>query len=143
MGKRCSFKRFKEMYRSTSRDKGFGLLETLVAMAIIGAVAAAFLIGNSAAFNIVGRAMVNSRSIRIAQLKMEDIKLNQPYQETFDPTYEDTAGTDYSGPGYSGYSTMVEVDPLLGSPAGIQKITVRVFLYGDEKFDLSDYKGDR
>ena len=123
----------------TCRESGATLLETVVALAVLGTVAVTFLSGlvttSKAAFTTDERATAES----LAQSQMEWVQ---------SANYTDNA-TDYppapipSGKDYINYSANITAEPLHDPDDGIQKIIVIVKRSGKQVFTLEGYKVDR
>ncbi len=121
------------------RESGIALLETVVALAILGTIAVTFLGGlvttSKAAFTVDERATAES----LAQSQMEWAQ---------SVNYTDNA-TQYSlapiptGKDYINYSANITAQPLHDPDDGIQKITVTVNRSGGKVFTLEGYKLDR
>ncbi len=128
-----------------SNSKGVGLVEVIIALAILGLVAAAFLNGLSTSLNAVVISDEGSTALALAQGKMEYVK-SLPYEEGASPSYEqpDEPSSDY--PGYTISVAAPPIDPETGNPAddmGIQKITITIKFQNNEIFTLEDYKVNR
>ncbi|MFC2011439.1 type II secretion system protein J [Chloroflexota bacterium] len=118
------------------RESGMTLLETVVALAILGTIAVTFLGGlvttSKAVLTVDERATVES----LAQSQMEWAQ---------SANYIDDA-TEYSpapistGMDYINYSANITVEPLHPGDDGIQKITVTVKRSGEQVFTLESYK---
>ncbi len=142
-------------------ERGIGLIEVLVALAILGVVAVAFLGGLATASKAVYIADVRTNAESLARSQMEHIK-NQDYSSTnvdWDYTVTDsgrsftTQPPDWWGPGspgnppllasnYAGFSVYASADEDAANE-GIQKITVTVKHLDEVKITLEDYKVDR
>jgi prepilin-type N-terminal cleavage/methylation domain-containing protein len=148
------------------KEKGFSLLEVIIAIALIGIVAVAFLgalaTGSKAIFIADERATAES----LARSQMEYVK-NQDYSvapwaytvtslersSSPEPSWWGTNPSPLLSSNYAGYSVEVNADPLPdpNNPdndlVGIQKITVTVNHYyrpdKPEVLTLEDYKVDR
>ena len=116
-----------------SRQAGLGLVETLVAVAILGTCVAAFAAGLSAGSLASGEHRVETVAQSLAQNELELIK-----RAPFDPagTYEATAAPE-------GYDLVIAVEAVPGADADIQKITVTVLRDGEAVLTLADYKVNR
>jgi len=121
------------------RESGVGLLETVVALAIIGTIAVTFLSGlvttSKAAFTVDERATAES----LAQSQMEWAK-NADY--VYSATQYSLAPMP-SGKDYINYSATIVAEPLHDPDDGIQKITVTVKRSGEQVIVLKGYKVDR
>ena len=141
-------------------ERGIGLIEVLVALAILGIVAAAFLSGLATASKAVLIADVRTNAESLARSQMEHIK-NQIYSSTnvdWDYTVTDSGRSssdppDWWGLGspgnppllashYAGFSVYASADEDAAN-VGIQKITVTVEHLDEVKITLEDYKVDR
>jgi len=131
-------------------EKGFSLIEVVIAMALMGVVAAAFLSGLSTTSRGVSIADERATAESLARSQMEYVK-NQGYDATNDP------------PQYSeilppaGYNIEFLPPPERLDPEGdgildddgIQKITVTVYFpsydaeHPDRKITLEGYKINR
>lgn len=120
-------------------EKGFTLIEVLVALAIVSLVVVAFLL----AINTASKASLISdertTAESLARSQMEYVK---------DPGLAYVLeATDYVlDPGLtipSGYSLTTSAQPINTPDDGIQKITVLVAHHGDDVLTLEDYKVNR
>ena len=139
-------------------EKGVGLIEVLIALAILGLVAVAFLSGLTTASRALIIADERTTAESLAKSQMEYVK-QQPYEFAADDSqveYEpisgipagyticsiSRAGTTASST-HPGYFISVDADPLHDPDDGIQKITV-VVKHGDkEVITLEGYKVNR
>ena len=119
-------------------EKGFSLIEVVIAIALLGIVAVALLGGLSTASRAILTADERASAESLARTGMEYVR-NQdyslapwtyelPYQT---PPADPPAWWDPGNPpalpaGYEGYAVAVSVAPLHGIEDGIQKITVTV-----------------
>jgi type II secretory pathway pseudopilin PulG len=120
--------------RIINRQPGLGLVETLVAVAILGIAVVAFVIALSVGSTAVGAQDEATATQGLAQSQLEYVK-SQPY----DPgavTYPALATP-------PGYDLTVAVAYVPGADADIQKITVTVLRDGDNVLTVSDYKVNR
>ena len=144
-------------------ERGVGLIEVLVALAILGIVAAAFLSGLATASKAIFIADERTTAESLARSQMEHIK-NQIYSTInvdWDYTVSDSGRSsadppdwwDTGSPGnppflasnYAGYSVEAIADED-DANVGIQKITVTVIHNTNndkEVITLEDYKVDR
>ncbi len=123
----------------TCRESGVTLLETVVALAILGTIAVTFLSGlvitTKAAFTTDERATAES----LAQSQME-------WAQNADYVY---SATEYSpapipsSKDYIDYAATIAAEPLDSPDAGIQKITVTVNRSGEGVITLESHKVDR
>jgi len=137
--------------RLLKKEKGFTLIEVVLALALLGVVATAFLsamaTGSLAIFIADERATAES----LARTQMESVR-NQDYidysEDPHDVYY--TIGTP-AGSGYSVDLSAVPFDPDTGQPYdesggvfvqddGIQSIMVIIKHHGDPVFDLEGYR---
>ena len=134
---------FKGVFKSvTKNERGVGLIEVLVALAILGVIAVAFLTGLATTAKAVFIADVRTTAESLARTQMEDIK-DQPYDDTLPIVYTVLSGTPAN---FSIDITAERMDPEgdgTGDDDGIQKITVTVEYQGEVKIILEDYKVDR
>ena len=134
----------------TGSQLGMTLIEVLVALGILAAVAVVFLVGMATSSKAV---MVSQKSVAsesLAKSEMEYMKsvtyLNAPWNydlpsnpPSWDPTHSLPSG-------YGGYSVQVDAVLVPGpghtTTDGIQKITVTVTYNGETAFTLVGYKVD-
>ncbi len=115
-------------------QKGLGLVETLVAVAILGTSVVAFVVALSTGSIAVGQQNEEVVAQRLAQAQLEDIK-SQAY-DTEASTYPTIVSPD-------GYTVSVIVSAVPSADADIQKITVDI-LHGSESIiTVEDYKVNR
>lgn len=119
-----------------TNEKGFSLIEVVVALAILGIIGAAFLGGLATASRSIYIADERATAENLARSQMEHVK-EQSY---------------LSGGGYeivdlstypASYSVSVASNPLAGALGGIQEITVTVNNDGNPIITLVDYKVNR
>ncbi len=133
---------FRILRTGIRRESGATLIESVVALAVLGTVVVTFLSGISttskAAFLADGRATAMS----LAQSQMEWAEnftyFNAPYDYT-------SAAPNATGKDYIGYSANITAARLPGhsSDDGIQKITVTIKRSGANIIILEDYKVNR
>jgi Tfp pilus assembly protein PilV len=115
-------------------QRGLGLVETLVAVAVLGTAVVAFVVSLSAGSLAVSEQDTETIAQTLAQTQMEYIK-NYPFNAAA-ITYPVVETPD-------SYSINVGVSPVEGADANIQKITVDILQYGSSVFLVSDYKVNR
>ncbi len=120
-------------------QRGFSLLEALVALAIIAAIAVTFLNGVNTAIRTTAVADEHTTAESLAQSQMEWVKKVEYLEEAsqYNPA---------SLPGnkdYQNYSVAVTAEPLYFPDAGLQKITVTVKHHDETVFLLEGYKRQR
>ncbi len=125
-------------------EKGFSLMEVVIALALLGIVAVAFLGGLSTASRAIFTADERATAESLARSQIEDVKI-QPYDGTNNPPgYAPLLDIPE---GYEIYVTAERLDPKgdgTGNDDGIQKITVTVKHHDKpEVIKLVDYKVDR
>lgn len=115
------------------------LLETLVALAVLGSVSVAFLSGlatTSRASMIVDE---QTTAESLARSQMEWVKkISYTYEAT-----EYSPQPIFSGDDYIGYSASIAAERLHVPDDGIQKVTVIITHYNKEVIELVGYKVDR
>jgi len=121
-------------------EKGFTLIEVLVALAVMGMIGAAFLGSLATSSNAIFIADEKATAESLARSQMEYFK-NQGYDYNDPQSYEQV---DIESPAHPGYFISVDADPLHDPDDGIQKITVTVdHLEKQQVIILEDYKVDR
>jgi prepilin-type N-terminal cleavage/methylation domain-containing protein len=120
------------MFKKIKSEKGFGLVEVLVALALFGIIATAFSMGLFASSKSVLLSDNLTTAESLARTQMEDIK---------DASY----ANEYTIPLPSefidvGYTSDVEVDTIA---AGLQRITITISHNGAEILELEGYKANR
>ncbi|HEY97361.1 MAG TPA: type II secretion system protein [Dehalococcoidia bacterium] len=111
-------------------EKGFTLLETIVALVLMSIISVAFLSGLASTSS--SRALAEERVSGkiLAEAQMEYIK-KQPYSDNYSQIDPD---------GYEGYTANVTVVDFYYN---LQKITVTVYHYEDDVFSLESFKVKR
>jgi prepilin-type N-terminal cleavage/methylation domain-containing protein len=110
-------------------EKGMTLLETILALAILGIISASFLGGLATTSTARVTADERASGKVLAESIMEDIK-KQPYE----PSYNATIPSDFAG-----YSANISVE----ENNNIQDITIGVHRRGREILTLESYKVNR
>ena len=113
-------------------ERGTSLIETLVALALLGIIAVAFLSALATSSNARSIADEHASARILAESQMENIK-KQTYAFSYDPVPLSTV--------YPGYSAVVDVDNLRNG--NIQKITVTIRHHDRDIETLESYKGNR
>jgi prepilin-type N-terminal cleavage/methylation domain-containing protein len=124
----------KTIARRLSGQAGFGLVETLVAVAILGIAAAGFVTDLSAGSIAVGTQDEITVAQALAQTQMEAIKA-APYDKKGD-SYPHIAAPD-------NYTTEITADDSIYARNTIQQVTVTVRHNNTAVLTLQDYKVDR
>ena len=119
-----------------NKEKGFALIEIIVAIALLGIIGVAFLGGLSTASKALFLADERTTAESLARSEMEYVK-KQDYDNTAPYTY---AHGFVSSTSHPDYTIKVEVDPL---DTSIQQITVTVNHRTETIITLEDYKVDR
>ena len=120
-------------------ESGTTLIETVVALALLSAIAVTFLSGLATTSKATIIANEQTTAESLARSQMEWVK---------NVAYADNA-TEYSpasipgGEDYVGYSTAIAAEPLHATDDGIQKITVTIEHFDKEILKLEGYKADR
>jgi len=115
-------------------QRGFGLVESLAAVAILGVTVVAFVIGLSAGSVTVREGNQEVVAQSLAQTQLEYVK-NYPYdpEATTYPTVDTPEG----------YSISVGVGAINGTDVDIQKITVIISRDEEAILTVEDYKVNR
>lgn len=125
-----------------SSERGFTLIEILVALGIIAAVAVVFLVGMTTSSKAV---MVSQERVAVdslAKSQMERIK-SLTYDDTNDPPDYQSAKLSGIPGGYDIDIDAVRLDPDedgLADDDGLQQITITVTHDGEAAFTLAGYK---
>jgi len=123
----------------TSRETGTTLLEAVVALAVVGTIAVAFLNGLTMTSQAAFAADKHATAESLAQSQIGWAKsATYVYEATEYSTAPIPSGEDYTN-----YSANITAEPLNNPDDGIQKITVTVKYSDEEIFTLENYKVDR
>ena len=120
-------------------ESGTTLIETVVALALLGAIAVTFLSGLATTSKATIIANEQTTAESLARSQMDWVK---------NVAYADNA-TEYSpasipgGKDYIAYSAAIVAEPLHATDDGIQKITVTIKHFDKEVLKLEGYKVDR
>jgi len=125
-------------------QRGLGLVESLVAVAILGVAVVALLIVLSAGTVAVGECNQQMVVQSLARTQLEYVK-SQDYILTaaYDPDNPDASYNTVDTP--EGYAIAVEVEAILepATDGNIQKITVTISRDGEDILTIEGYKVDR
>ncbi len=129
------------------KEAGVSLIETVIALALLGLISAAFLSGLATGSKGTVIADEQATAESLVRSELEYIK-NQAYIDYSDPGHG--SYTLITTPGdYSVEVTVIPLDPVTGLPLGpdqdqgIQKITVTAKRNGNSVLTIADYKVDR
>jgi type II secretory pathway pseudopilin PulG len=115
-------------------QSGLGLVETLVAVAILGTAVVAFSVGLSAGSIAVGENDVETVAQGLGQSQLE-------YTKSY--AYDSGATTYPPVAAPEGYSISVSVSSVPNTDSDIQKITVTVNHESETVLEVEDYKVNR
>ena len=130
---------FRKLTKFTAHESGFTFVETVVALAILGVIAVAFLSGLTTASKSTFITDKETTATSLAQSQLEWAK-NTSYLYN---------ATEYSpapipgGKDYLNYSAIISAEAVRDPDDGVQKITVTVKSSDKEVFKLEGYKVDR
>jgi type II secretory pathway pseudopilin PulG len=127
-------------------EKGVGLVESLVAVAILGIAAVVFVAALSTESIAVREEDQQVVAQSLAQAQLEYVKsypydsgaTTYPYVDTYGATYNPNPVTLPEG-----YTISVEVASIPDTDTDIQKITVTISREGDDILIVEDYKVNR
>ncbi len=120
-------------------EKGFAFIETVIALALLGIIAAAFLSGLATSSKATVIANDQVTAVSLAQTQIEWVK---KAEYIYDATGYSAAPIS-SGQDYTGYSVQIDSEPLNSPDDGIQKITVTVKHWDKDALQLDVYKVDK
>ena len=140
---------FRVAKKLKGNETGLGLIETLVALAILGSIAVVFLSGlaTTAKATLIADKRATAESITRSEMeyvKSQDYVIAPWLYEL--PTTPPTWDASHTLPtGYNGYTANVTAELLDGHETddGIQKITVTVKRDDKSVLTIEDYKVDR
>lgn len=115
-------------------ERGLGLVESLVAVAISGVAVVALVLALSSGTIAVREAEHEVVAQSLAQTQLEYVK-SYPYNGA--ATTYPTVGTP------EGYAISVEVAPIPGTDTNLQKITTTISRNGEDILIVEDYKVNR
>lgn len=114
-------------------EKGFGLIEVVIALLLLGIIGVALLSGLATASKALVIADERATAESLARSQMEYVK-NQPYAASYSaPIPQDYVDAGYSVP-------PIDVDVIKG---GLQKITITIEHQGKQVITLEGYKANR
>ena len=113
-------------------ETGSSLIETVVALAILGIIGVAFLSALATTSNTRSIADEHASARILAESQMENIK-KQTYAFSYDPV---PIPADYPG-----YTAVVDIDNLRNG--NIQKVTITIRHHDRDIETLESYKGNR
>ena len=119
-----------------SGQRGISLLETVVAVAILAAIAVTILNGMNTAIRSTAVADEHTTAESLAQSQMEWVKKIAYSEEAT----QYTPASLPSGSDFQNYSVTITAQPLDFPDAGLQKITVMVKYGSETAFILEGYK---
>ena len=120
-------------------EKGFAFIETVVALALLGIIAVAFLSGLATSTKAAVIANDKIAAVSLAQTQIEWVK---KADYIHDATGYSAAPIP-SSQDYTGYSVQIDSEPLNSPDDGIQKITVTVKYWDENALQLDVYKVDK
>jgi prepilin-type N-terminal cleavage/methylation domain-containing protein len=120
----------------TKNQTGLTLIETLVAIAIIGAISVVFLGGLVVSSKGTLEADEQSTAESVARSQMEWVQGLTYVEES--TQYSPAAMDTYND--YQGYSANITAEPLHSPDDGIQKISITVLHNGNWVMSLEGYK---
>jgi prepilin-type N-terminal cleavage/methylation domain-containing protein len=135
----------KRVRSANNKESGFSLVEILVALGILAAVAVVFLLGMATSSKAV---MVSQEAVAVDSLgksQMEYVK-NLPYDSINNPPVYGIDPSISIPQGYNILCSAVRLDPEndgLADDDSIQQITVTITNNGETSFILRDYKVNR
>ena len=120
--------------KALQAEKGFGLVESLISVAILGAVVITLVVALSTGSIAVREGNDEVVAQRLARTQLEVIK-GSPYDSDGD-TYSTIDEPE-------GYSVTFDVDSTIYADTDIQKITVTISRSGEDILTVEDYKVNR
>jgi prepilin-type N-terminal cleavage/methylation domain-containing protein len=128
---------FQRVFKRTCQmesESGMSLVETLVALAILGICGTAFITALS-----IGSIAVNTHDESVTAQSLAQAQIEAIKSAPFDST-----GISYSKiPTPNGYTISINVDSAIYSNSNIQEITVDILRDGNNVLELESYKVNR
>lgn len=135
------------MMRTKKGERGFTFIEVLVALAILGIIAAAFLFALASSSKSVALSDERTAAESLARTEMEYVKNSVYVMASWGYELPDTPPSwdpSHTLPAeYSGFTVTVSAAPLRLVDDGIQSITITVSRDGKDIFSVTDYKVNR
>ena len=117
-------------------EKGLGIAESMVAVAILGITVVTFIAALSTVSIAAREGEHEVVAQRLAQAELEYVK-----SYAYDPGATTYSTEDVDTPG--GYAISVAVDSIPDTDTNIQKVTVTISLDGEDILSIEDYKVNR
>jgi type II secretory pathway pseudopilin PulG len=124
----------KRIKKRIKRQQGIGLVETLVAVAILGTAVVSFMVALSTGAISVGEHDRQTTAQQLVQAQLEYIKSYN---------YDAGALTYPAIAAPAGHAISVTVSPVPGGDTDIQMVTVIITRDGENILEISDYKVNR
>jgi prepilin-type N-terminal cleavage/methylation domain-containing protein len=125
---------FKRLFKKMRGQRGMTLVESLVAIAIMGGVLVVMILAMSGGALAVGENQQEAAAQEIARSQMEYVKSCD---------YNSVATTYPTVTAPAGYSISVGVTSVPGTNTDIQKVTAGIYRDGSLVMTVSDYKVNR
>ena len=133
------FQAIRRLSKFADRETGITLVETLVALAILGTISVSFIDGMTTASKATFIVDEQGTAESLARSQMEKVKdAEYVYGATAYPPEPMPNSKDYIN-----YSAVITAEPLNNPDEGIQKITVAIKHFDKTIFKLESYKGQR
>jgi len=132
------FHRIKELVEKMNSEKGSSLIETIIALALLGIIVVAFLSGLGTATKAV---VINSEQATAESLVRSEIEYVKKYPYQYDTSEYPVAPALTIPEGWNVPPPVVE--SVHANDDGIQKITVTAERNGEAVLSLVTYKVDR
>lgn len=135
-----------KMFAMKKGEAGFTFVEVLVALMVLGLIAATFMFALASSSKSAALSDERTSAESLARTEMEYVRnsvyipATWQYQLPATPPSWDTSHT--LPPGYAGYSVNVSASPVHTTDDGLQLITVVVSRDGETIFTLTGYKAN-